>query len=110
MKKLKVLLKEIKDFFLNEDDAIDDKEKEYLDSIPKQNSFGLISMVLGGVAFTFGPTYGFIPVLSIVFCMSTYKSFDKEKEDNPWTFYIGIALSLIGLVMYIQGVTHHLIL
>jgi len=91
------------------DDGMDEEDKKYLESIPKQNPFGLLAMVFGGAAFTFGPEYGFIPIMSLVFCLVTYRTFDKEKEDNPWTFYIGFVLSLIGLVMFLRGITHHLI-
>ncbi|MCG7346230.1 hypothetical protein MHZ92_19150 [Sporosarcina sp. ACRSL] len=73
-------------------DELNKADKEYLESIPSQNPFGLISMVLGGASFTFGPIYGFLPVISLVFCVVMYRKFDKEKEDNPWTFYIGFIL------------------
>lgn len=78
--------------------------------MPTQNPYGLIGMILGGIAFTFGPEYGWIPVITLLFCVITFFTFDKEKEDNPWTFYLGIALSIIGLVMFIIGETHQLIL
>ncbi|MBD7984293.1 cell division protein FtsK [Sporosarcina sp. Sa2YVA2] len=89
--------------------GLTDKEKEYIDQAPSQNPYGLIGLILGGAAFTFGPKYGLIPILGVVFCMVTVFTFDKEKEDNPWTFYIGIVLSLIGLIMFIAGEGHNLI-
>jgi len=92
-----------------EDEGISEVEKAYLDRIPKQNHFGLAAMFMGGASFTFGPVYGFLPIISLLFCMLTYKTFDKEKEDNPWPFYIGFILSLIGLLMFLGQVTHQLI-
>lgn len=89
---------------------LSDKEKEYIDSLPTQNPYGVIGMILGGIAFTFGPEYGWFPVITLLFCVITLFTFDKEKEDNPWPFYLGIVLSLIGLVMFIIGETHQLIL
>ncbi|PID04522.1 MULTISPECIES: cell division protein FtsK [unclassified Sporosarcina] len=90
-------------------EGLSDKEKEYLDRIPTQNPYGLIGMILGGIAFTFGSQYGFIPVITLAFCVVTIFTFDKEKEDNPWPFYVGIILSLIGLNMFINGELHELI-
>lgn len=90
-------------------EELSDQEKEYLDRIPKQNPYGLIGLILGGIAFVFGPEYGFIPVMTLVFCMVTLFTFDRETEDNPWTFYLGIILALIGLIMFIIGELHHLI-
>ena len=87
-------------------DGISDKEKEELDRLPAQNPYGLIGMALGGIAFTVGPQYGFIPVIALIFCIVTFFTFDKEKEDNPWPFYLGIILSLTGLAMFIGGATH----
>lgn len=90
-------------------EGLPDKEKEYIDRVPSQNPYGLIGLILGGAAFAFGPKYGFIPILGLIFCMVTVFTFDKEKEDNPWTFYIAIVLSLIGLIMFIARDGHHLI-
>lgn len=91
-------------------EGLSDKEKEYIDRAPTQNPYGLIGLILGGIAFAFGPKYGFIPVITLTYCIVTLFTFDKEKEDNPWPFYLGIALSLIGLSMFIFGEAHHLIL
>lgn len=95
--------------WMRTDEEMSETDKAYLERLPKQNPYGLLAMVIGGVSFTFGPAYGFIPVLSLVFCMLTYRTFDKEKEDNPWPFYIGFGLSVIGLVLYFSGYTHDLI-
>ncbi|CAM3206055.1 cell division protein FtsK [Filibacter tadaridae] len=91
-------------------EGISDKEKEYMDRAPTQNPYGFIGLMLGGIAFTFGPQYGFIPVMTLIFCIVTLFTFDKEKEDNPWPFYLGIVFSLIGLYMFIVGATHKLVL
>lgn len=86
-----------------------DEDRKYIESLPRQNPYGLVAMLLGGLSFTFGPMYGFIPILSILFCIVSYRTFDNEKEDNPWTFYIGLILAVIGLVMFIRGEVHQLI-
>ena len=93
-----------------EKDGLSDEEKEYMDGIRTQNPYGMIGLVTGGIAFVFGPTYGFIPVISLIFCIVTIFTFEKDKEDNPWPFYGGILLSLIGLIMFISGEEHRLIL
>lgn len=87
-------------------EEISDKEKEDIDRIPTQNPYGFAAMILGGIAFTFGPQYGFIPFIALIFCIVTLFTFDKEKEDTPILFYVGIVLSLIGLSMFIGGATH----
>ena len=93
-----------------EKDGLSEEEKEYMDGILTQNPYGMIGLVLGGIAFVFGPTYGFIPVISLIFCLVTIFTFEKDREDNPWPFYGGILLSLIGLIMFISGEEHRLIL
>ncbi|RLQ94262.1 cell division protein FtsK [Falsibacillus albus] len=83
------------------------EERESIEKIPSQNPYGVIVLVLGGASFMFGPTYGFLPIVNLILFSLTLITFDKEKEDNPWTFYLGAALSFIGLYMYIMGFTHH---
>ncbi|WP_039044246.1 hypothetical protein [Sporosarcina sp. ZBG7A] len=90
-------------------EGISDKEREQIDSATTQNPYGLIGLMLGASAFIFGPTYGFIPVIALLFCIVTFFTFDKEKEDNPWPFYLGIVFSLIGLSMFMTGQEHVLI-
>lgn len=97
------------DIWKDKDEILSKKEQENLQKIPTQNPYGLIGMVLGGVAFIFGPIYGWLPVMVIVFCSVTRFTFDKDKEDNAWTFYVGLTLSFIGLIMFIKGEIHHLI-
>jgi uncharacterized membrane protein YphA (DoxX/SURF4 family) len=119
MKKFKKIFEKIIEF-LNKKKGIDfwgekyeglaDDEIKYIEKAPTQNPYGIIGLLIGGVAFAFGPKYGFIPVINLIFCFVTYFTFDREKEDNPWTFYIGIMLSLIGLIMFIKGEIHHLII
>lgn len=91
-------------------EGLSDREKEDLDRIPVQNPYGLIGLVFGGIAFAFGPQHGLIAVVSLLFCLVTLCTFEKEKEDNIWSFYMGIVLSVIGLGMYIVGETHQLVL
>lgn len=97
------------DIWGDRNEGLSNDDKEYIDRKKSQNPYGLIGMILGGIAFTFGPQYGFIPVITLIFCIVTFFTFDKEKEDNPWPFYVGIMLSLIGLIMVITGEVHDLI-
>lgn len=98
------------DVWGDNDEDLSDKVKEDMDRIPSQNPYGHIGLIFGGIAFVFGPKYGFIPVITLIFCIITLFTFDKEKEDNPWPFYLGIVLSLLGLSMFIMGQEHQLIL
>lgn len=97
------------DIWGDRNESLSDDEKEYMDKIRTQNPYALIGLVMGGIAFTFGFQYGFIPVISLIFCIVTLFTFDKEKEDNSWPFYIGIILSLIGLYMFMTGEIHRLV-
>ncbi|OUB06752.1 cell division protein FtsK [Bacillus thuringiensis serovar yunnanensis] len=90
----------------NDYEGVSDYEKELIDKIPIQNPYGLIGMVMGGVSFIFGYAFVILPIITIIFCIITFFTFDKEKEDNPMTFFIGIFLSLLSLFMYIQGSSH----
>ena len=85
------------------------EDKKYIEKTPKQNPYGLFTMLIGGIAFTFGNKYVLIPIISIVFGLVTIRTFVKAKEDNIWPFYIGIGLSVIGLVMYMMGYSNNLI-
>ncbi|WML43247.1 cell division protein FtsK [Neobacillus sp. PS3-40] len=98
------------DFWGDRYEELSDDDIKYIEKAPTQNPYGLIGMLVGGVAFAFGPKYGFIPVINLIFCIVTFFTFDWEKEDNPWPFYVGIILSLIGLSMFIKGEVHHLII
>ncbi|MDF2066761.1 cell division protein FtsK [Bacillus sp. Cr_A10] len=102
-------MKEI-DLWGDKMEDLSNKEEGYIHRVSTQNPYGLIGLILGGIAFTFGPQYGFIPVITLIFCIVTLFTFDKEKEDNPWPFYLGILLSLIGFCMFIIGATHQIIL
>lgn len=57
----------------------------------------------------FGPDIWILPVITATFGVVTYRKFNREKEDNPWTFFVGIVMSLIGLYMFIRG-EHHTLL
>lgn len=114
-----IFFKRVSDFFgftkLKERLYCDDKEgvseadREYMNRIKGQNPFGILIMFIGGVSFAFGPIYVAFPIITIILCFLTYGTFDREKEDNPWTFFIGFCLALIGLFMYLSGVVHELI-
>lgn len=69
-----------------------------------QNPYGMISVVLSIVAFLF-PQYG-TPLLTLLFCIITYCTFEPEKEDNRAPFFIGMFISLLGILMFFQGATH----
>jgi uncharacterized RDD family membrane protein YckC len=90
----------------NED--LSPEDKEYIESIPSQNPYGIAGLIISGIAFAF-PQFG-ISIITLIFCMVTIFTFEKEKEDNPWPFYLGIIISLIGLYMFIIGEIHHLII
>ncbi|HHY73069.1 MAG TPA: hypothetical protein GX497_07570 [Bacillus bacterium] len=79
-----------------------------MSKLKRQNLLGIIALFMGGIAFAFGPDFGLLPAISIVFCIFTYGTFDKSIEDNPWPFYIGFILSLIGLYMVLRGLHHDL--
>lgn len=98
------------DIWGDRNEGLSDDDKDYIGRKPTQNPYGLIGMIMGGIAFTFGDRYGFIPVIALIFCIVTFFTFDKEKEDNPWPFYVGIILSLIGLYLFITGQVHSLII
>ncbi|MCM3619905.1 cell division protein FtsK [Sutcliffiella horikoshii] len=82
------------------------EEKDYINQIKRQNPFGLIVFLLGGASFAFGPRFILLPLLTIILFFLTFGTFDKEKEDNPWTFYIGLGLSVIGLYMNLYELLH----
>ncbi len=95
--------------YCQDNEGISQADREYINRIKGQNPFGIISMFMGGASFAFGPIYVAFPIITIIFCFLTYGTFDREKEDNPWTFFIGFCLALIGLFMYLRGVVHKLI-
>lgn len=102
-------LNRLKDKWKEDDyEGISDYEGELIEEIPTQNPYGLIGMVMGGVSFIFGYAFVIIPIFTIIFCIVTFFTFDKEKEDNPMTFVMGIMLSLLSMCMYIQGDSHQI--
>ncbi|MGF2614201.1 cell division protein FtsK [Rossellomorea vietnamensis] len=90
-----------KDLWGNRNKDLSQDEKEYLDRIPTQNPYGIAGLFLSGITFMF-PQFG-ISFITLIFCIITYFTFDKETEDNPWIFFIGIILSLLGINMFILG-------
>jgi len=96
------------DIWGDKNEGLTDNDIEYINSLPKQNPYGMVGLIIAGLAFLF-PEYGF-SAITLIFCILTFFTFDKEKEDNPWTFIMGIILSLMGLYMLFTGQTHHLII
>jgi hypothetical protein len=88
----------------NHDDDITPEEQAHIDSIKGNNPYGMIVFFLGGLSFIIGYMYVFIPIITIIIGLLTFRTFDKEKEDNRWSFYIGIILALIGISLFIS---HH---
>ncbi|EOO25925.1 hypothetical protein IIU_06052 [Bacillus cereus VD133] len=107
-KKIIDFLNKLKNIWKYDDEGISDYEKELIDKIPTQNPYGLIGMIMGGVAFIFGHSFVIIPIITIIFCVVTFFTFDKEKEDNPMTFVVGLMLSLLSIYMYIKGLSHQI--
>lgn len=54
----------------------------------------MITLLLGLASFIFGPQYIIIPIVSLLLGFITYRTFDFEKEDNPWTFTLDYYLLL----------------
>lgn len=96
------------DIWGDRNEGLSDDDIKNIESIPTQNPYGMVGMIISGVAFLF-PQYAF-SVITLIFCIVTFFTFDKENEDNPWTFVMGIIFSLMGLSMYIAGEIHHLII
>ncbi|MFA9558275.1 cell division protein FtsK [Evansella sp. AB-rgal1] len=86
------------------------EEQRELSGIKKQNPYGLIVLIMGLISFLFGPRFVIIPVITIILGLFTIRTFDKKTEDNPWTFYMGIALACYGLYLYIMGYEHEVII
>ncbi|MDG5789082.1 cell division protein FtsK [Evansella sp. AB-P1] len=86
------------------------EEKKYIDNIKKQNPYGIITLMMGGVSFLFGPIIVFLPIATLLFGLLTFRTFDRKIEDNPWTFYIGIGLAGYGLYLFITNYQHEIIL
>ncbi|MGG0256908.1 cell division protein FtsK [Bacillus toyonensis] len=105
-KKIIDFLNKLKKIWKSDDEGISDYEKKLIDRIPTQNPYGLIGMFMGGLAFIFVRIIVILPLITIIFCIITFFTFDKEKEDNPMTFFVGIMLSLLGIYMYIAGLSH----
>ncbi|WP_052115105.1 hypothetical protein [Pontibacillus chungwhensis] len=77
------------------------EEQEYLDGLPKQNHLGILAMFFGGLGFAFGSFYISIPIAALLYSIATVRTFDQKKHDNPWPFFIGLALSTVGIVLHI---------
>lgn len=84
-----------------DDEDILQEEQAYVDYKKGTNPYGMITFFLGGLSFMKGYEYVFIPIITIIFAIMTYRTFDKEKEDNPFPFYIGMVLAFIGIFTFI---------
>ena len=102
-KKLIAFLNKMKHVLRN-----DEMPAAYRQHIRLQNPYGMIGLVISGFAFIF-PQFG-LSILTLVFCIVTYFTFDKETEDNPWPFYLGGLISLAGLMMFITGEMHQIVI
>ena len=107
-KKIIAFLNRVKDIDIwgDRNEGLSDDDIKSIDSIPTQNPYGMVGMMISGIAFLF-PQYAF-SVITLIFCIVTFFTFDKEKEDNPWPFVMGIIFSLLGLSMFIAGEIHDL--
>jgi hypothetical protein len=78
---------------LTEEEIVD------LNRTKPQNPFGLVVLFAGFASFICGIALSLIviPISTLVFCLLTFGTFDKEQEDNPRTFYLGFCLTFIGL-------------
>ncbi|TGB03536.1 cell division protein FtsK [Halobacillus salinus] len=88
------------------EDDLTQAEKDYINSIPSQNSLGIITLLLGGAGFMFGNNHLWIAIISVTFGTISLRTFDKKEHDNPWPFYIGILLGLIGIVLNLTKYSH----
>ncbi|PFA69196.1 cell division protein FtsK [Bacillus sp. AFS015802] len=106
-KKIVHLLNRLKQVFYSYDDeGFLTAEKDYIDNIKNANPYGKFVLIFGMSSFAFGPQYVILPVITLTVAFLTIWTFDQEKEDNPWTFFLGTVLSLTGLYMYIAGAVH----
>lgn len=115
------LFKLISDFFgLNrlkermlrlDEQGLTEEEIVDLNRTKPQNPFGLICLFAGFASFISGLTLSLIiiPISTLMFCCLTFGTFDKDKEDNPWTFYLGFCLTLMGLIINCLRIHIHII-
>jgi hypothetical protein len=109
-KKIIELLNRMKniDIWGDKNEGISNEEIDYINSLPKQNPYGMPGLIFAVLAFLF-PEYG-LSFITLTFCVITFFTFDKEKEDNQFPFVFGILFSLIGLFMFLTGEIHRLII
>lgn len=87
-------------------DDLTEEEKRYLSQIKKQNPYGVTTMLMGLISFLFGPVFVVIPICTLTFGLITIRTFNRKKEDNPWTFYVGLGLALYGLILNLTSGSH----
>ena len=76
--------------------------------IKRYNPYGMVGLVASGFTFFF-PSYG-LSFVTLLFCIVTFFTFEPDKEDNRWPFYLGVVLSILGIKMFVTGMTHAYIL
>ncbi|SFF97382.1 hypothetical protein SAMN05216353_11672 [Halobacillus alkaliphilus] len=91
--------------FSDNEDLTEEEIKE-LEKYPSENMFGMAALILGGAGFAFGPQIIIIPLVTLIFGLVTLETFDERRDENRWTSYMGIAFSLMGVVLNIMGYTH----
>lgn len=92
-------------YFAIEDDE-ELKEGDDLVKRPSENMLGVVTLLLGGIGFLFGPQIIYIPIVTLLFGLITIETLDTNKEQNPFSFIIGILFSLTGVVLNLIGYTH----
>lgn len=87
-------------------EELTDEEIKQLNEQDSENVFGLPTLILGVFGFLLGPRFLFIPIITLLLGIMLLGSLDKSKGQNPWTFYMGIMFSIIGITLYQTGYTH----
>jgi hypothetical protein len=82
-KKIIEFLKIMKDIDIwgdrNED--LSDDDIEYLNSLPKQNPYGMVGVIIAGLAFLF-PEYGF-SAITLIYCIVTFLLLIRKRRIIP---------------------------
>lgn len=66
------------DIWGDRNEGLSEDDINELDSIPTQNPYGLVGMIISGVAFLF-PQYAF-SVITLIFCIVTLVNTTRIKE------------------------------
>ncbi|TFJ93142.1 hypothetical protein [Lentibacillus salicampi] len=87
-------------------EELTDKEIKQLNELDSENVFGLPILILGIIGFLFGPQFLFIPIATLLLGVILLGSLDRSKGQNPWTFYMGIMFSIIGIFLHQADYVH----